>query len=87
MITDYRFHPYVRNPKKESSKEKAREKINNIVGMIEWSEKYLKDCDDGGLYLYRNFVKNLRYNSSTLKGEATNFFRKGGEVKLRAPIG
>lgn len=30
MITDYRFHTYVPSKKKDSAKEKARERVENI---------------------------------------------------------
>ena len=87
MVTNYRFQPYTSPLKEESSKERARENVKDIVELMDWSEKYLKHCDNGAKLIYRNYVKRLRYNSSCLRSEATGVFRKGGEVQLRAPLG
>ena len=52
MITDYKFHPYVRRDKTESARLAAREKVGNIVELGHWAEKYLKNCGNGGRSIY-----------------------------------
>lgn len=67
MVTDYRFHPFINHSKSEASKDRAREKVGNLMELMDWAGKYLKNWDDPQQF-YAKYVKNLRYNSVLLRG-------------------
>lgn len=76
MVTDYRFQLYT-NHHSESQKEKSREKVEDINHLMQWSKKYLKNCQDPEAYFYKRYIKDLCYNSMLLRSEVNGFLRQG----------
>jgi hypothetical protein len=91
MITDFKLFPYsmrkevIPETEHDQKREKEREKVMELNGLLQWAGKYVKTCSNPIEYFYTNFAKVLRYNSYHLRKRVYEHYVNPKQVELKLP--